>query len=53
MNHALLDVSNDMGFDLKEFTVLGVKHGSLFGHDWYVGTDNLGVDESILKRKIG
>ena len=52
MNHALLDVSNDLGFDLKEFTVLGVKHGSLFGHDWYVGTDNTEVDEAILKDKL-
>jgi hypothetical protein len=52
MNHALLDVSNEMGFDLKEFTVLGVKHGSLFGHDWYVGTDNTDIDESILKEKL-
>jgi len=52
MNRALLEVSNDMGFDLKEFTVLGVKHGSLFGHEWYVGTDNPDIDEASAKEKL-
>lgn len=52
MNNALLDASIAMGFDLKEFTVMGVEHGSLFGHDWFVGTDNLNVDEAQLKEKL-
>jgi len=52
MNHALLDVAKEMNFDLKEFTVLGVKHGSLFGHDWYIGTDTPDINEGELKEKL-
>ena len=51
MNHALEDVSNEMGFDLKEFTVLGIPHDNLFAHHWYVGTDDK-VDEAILQNKL-
>jgi len=41
-----------MNFDLKEFTVLGVRHGSLFGHDWYIGTDTPDINEGELKEKL-
>jgi len=51
MNRALEDVSNEMGFDMKEFTVAGVKHENLFAHHWYVGTDDK-VDEAQLQQKL-
>jgi hypothetical protein len=51
MNKAIEDVSNDMGFDVKEFTVAGVRHESLFAHHWYVGID-ASVDENQLQEKL-
>lgn len=51
MNRALEDVSNEMGFDMKEFTVAGVKHESLFAHHWFIGTDDE-VDNKTLQIKL-
>lgn len=51
MNHAIEDVANDMGFDVKEFTVLGIPHDSLFAHHWYVGTDAQ-IDDKVLRLKL-
>jgi hypothetical protein len=51
MNKAIELVSNELNIAIKEFTVAGVPHGSLFAHQWYVGTDDK-VDQKILREKI-
>lgn len=51
MNKAIELVSNDLNITIKEFTVAGIPHGSLFAHHWYVGTDDA-VDASLLRNKI-
>lgn len=51
MNKAIELVSNEMNINVKEFTVAGVPHGSLFAHRWFVGTDDK-VDASMLGDKL-
>jgi len=51
MNKAIGLVSNDLNISIKEFTVAGVPHDSLFAHHWYVGTDDK-VDKKILRDKL-
>ena len=40
MNKAIDLVSGEMGIKVKEFTVAGISHDTLFAHHWYVGTDD-------------
>lgn len=51
MNKAIELVSNELNISIKEFTVAGIPHGSLFAHHWFVGTDDK-VDAKVLKEKI-
>jgi hypothetical protein len=44
MNKAIQAVEEKWDISVQEFTVLGVPHGNLFAHHWYVGTDDP-VDE--------
>lgn len=47
MNHAIEIVSKELGVDIREFTVIGVKHPPLFAHQWYVASDDK-IDEKQL-----
>src|ERR1039458_8231678 len=40
MNRAIELVSDEFNVKVREFTVAGVSVGSLFGHHWYISTDN-------------
>lgn len=51
MNKAVELVSKELNIAIKEFTVAGVPHGTLFAHQWYIGTNDL-VDETRLRDKI-
>ena len=51
MNKAIELVSDDMNINIKEFTVAGVPHGSLFAHRWFVGTDDQ-VDAGKLRDQL-
>jgi len=51
MNKAMEYASEYLSIQVKEFTVLGETKGSLFGHHWYVGTDDV-LDHLILKKTI-
>ncbi len=51
MNKAVELVSNELNISIKEFTVAGIPHDSLFAHHWFVGTDDK-VDAKVLKEKI-
>jgi hypothetical protein len=41
MNRAMELLQEELDIEIKEFTVAGVSHGSLFAHQWYIGTDDL------------
>jgi hypothetical protein len=51
MNKAIELVSDEMNIDIKEFTVAGVPHGSLFAHHWFIGTNDE-VDVKVLRDKL-
>ncbi|SKC86556.1 GH3 family domain-containing protein [Ohtaekwangia koreensis] len=51
MNKAIELVSNDFNITIPEFTVAGIPYDSLFGHHWFIGTDDK-VDPKALKEKI-
>ncbi len=51
MNKAVELVSEDLNLDIREFTVIGESHGSLFAHSWYIGTDDK-VDKDLFKQKL-
>lgn len=40
MNRAVEMLCNDLNINIKEFTVAGIKHGSMFAHKWFLGTDD-------------
>lgn len=51
MNKAIELVSNELNVDIKEFTVAGIPHESLFAHHWFLGT-NRAVDRNMLKTRL-
>ncbi|GAB2771498.1 GH3 auxin-responsive promoter family protein [Rhabdobacter roseus] len=51
MNKAIDLVSEELGITVKEFTVAGISHDSLFAHHWYVGTEDA-VEAEVLKAKL-
>lgn len=40
MNKAVQAVEEKWDISVQEFTALGVPHGNLFAHHWYIGTDD-------------
>lgn len=40
MNRAVELMCNEMNITVKEFTVAGIKHSSMFAHKWFLGTDD-------------
>jgi hypothetical protein len=51
MNKAIEMVSDEMNIRINEFTVSGIKHGSMFAHKWYIGSDDV-FDKEELKNNI-
>jgi hypothetical protein len=51
MNRAIELAANELGISVREFTVAGIPYGSLFAHQWYVGTDDP-VDADVLKQRL-
>lgn len=51
MNKAIEVVSDKLNIEIKEFTVSGVPHGSLFAHHWFIGTDDP-VDRNVVKNEL-
>ncbi len=51
MNMAVKMAEDQLNVEIREFAVAGVKHGSMFAHKWFVGT-NSEVDPSDLREKI-
>jgi hypothetical protein len=40
MNRAVEMMCNDLNIQVREFTVAGIQHKSMFAHKWYLGTDD-------------
>ena len=40
MTRAVEMMGNELNADIREFTVAGIKHGSMFAHKWFLGTDD-------------
>lgn len=51
MNKAIELVSGELNLDIKEFTVAGIPHGTLFAHHWYIGTDQP-ADPEVVKERL-
>ncbi|GAB3278669.1 GH3 auxin-responsive promoter family protein [Larkinella harenae] len=51
MNKAVELASRELKINVREFTVAGISHDSLFAHHWYIGTDDT-VDDTVLKELI-
>ncbi|WP_421762870.1 GH3 family domain-containing protein [Ekhidna sp.] len=51
MNKAIELVEEEMKIDIREFTLLGERSGSLFAHHWYIGTDDT-IDENLLAERL-
>ena len=51
MNRAVEMMSHDLNIEVREFTVAGTKHGSMFAHKWFLGTDNE-LDVEIAREMI-
>lgn len=52
MNRAVELTSEEMGFTVREFTVAGVPHGTLFGHNWYLGVDGPAPDATAVMERL-
>lgn len=51
MNRAIKLTADDLKIELNEFAVAGVPHGTLFAHQWYVGS-NKAVSEEDIKQRL-
>lgn len=40
MNRAVEMMSHELNITVREFTVAGIKHSSMFAHKWFIGTDD-------------
>ncbi len=50
MSRAIELLQDDMNITVKEFTVTGFRHGSMFAHKWYLGSDDVfDADEALRK----
>lgn len=51
MNMAVKMVEDQLNIEVREFTVAGIKHESMFAHKWYIGTDSQ-VDPELFKKHL-
>jgi len=51
MNKAIELVANDLNINIKEFTVAGIPHDTLFAHHWFIGTDDT-ADKKLVRDKL-
>lgn len=50
MNKAVELVEEEFKIDIREFTLVGERAGSLFAHHWYIGTDDPVDMDQLIKR---
>jgi hypothetical protein len=51
MNRAVKILCDEFNIEIREFTVAGIEHGTMFAHQWYFGTDNP-LDPEVARVKI-
>lgn len=51
MNMAVKMMEDQLNIEVREFTVAGMKHSSMFAHKWYIGTEDK-IDPEVVKQKI-
>ncbi|MCF8368993.1 MAG: GH3 auxin-responsive promoter family protein [Bacteroidales bacterium] len=51
LSRAIEMLENEMNVEIREFTVAGKKHGSMFAHQWYLGSDDK-IDPKEARDKI-
>ncbi len=51
MSRAIEMLQDEFNIVVKEFTVTGFRHGSMFAHRWYLGTDQK-IDPELAASKI-
>ncbi|PZX54159.1 GH3 family domain-containing protein [Algoriphagus chordae] len=51
MNKAIELTAEEHDLNIREFTVLGVPHGTLFAHHWFIGSADT-ISPSVLKKSI-
>ncbi len=50
MSRAIELLQDEMNITVKEFTVCGFRHGSMFAHRWYLGSDDVFDHQEALKK---
>ena len=50
MNMAIKMAEDQLNIEVREFTVAGIKHGSMFAHKWFIGTDSEVATEELRKK---
>jgi hypothetical protein len=51
MNCAISLLSEEFETVINEYTTMGISHGDLFAHHWYIGCDK-GLDQEVIKQKL-
>ena len=51
MTRAVELTAEELGVDITEFTVAGIKHGTMYAHHWYLGCDEP-IDPQVALQKI-
>jgi hypothetical protein len=49
MSRGVQIVAEELGIDIKEFTVTGIAYEGLFAHKWYLGTDSTDLSTEKVK----
>jgi hypothetical protein len=51
MNMAIKMTEDQLNIEIREFTVAGIKHDTMFAHKWFVGTADP-VDPALVRERI-
>lgn len=51
MSHAIKLTADDLKIEVTEFAVAGIPHGTLFAHQWYVGS-NKAISSEDMKQRL-
>lgn len=51
MNRAIQMLNDELNCNIREFTVTGIKYGTMFAHKWFLGTDS-NLDPEVAREKI-
>ena len=52
MNKAIESIAVEYNLNIKEFTVAGIPHDTLFAHQWFIGVEETSSDVSLIKDSL-